>query len=244
MNFGEEKVKELSVFLPAYNEEDNIESTIRAVHKTLKIIAEKFEIIVINDGSFDRTLEILEKLEKEFKELLIINHEQNKGYGASLISGFYNSKYEWIAFMDSDGQFDFSEITNLIKKQKETNTDLVIGQYIHRKVSKSRKLNTILWQFFIRMMFGLKVKDIDCGLKLIRKKVIEEIPKLKSQRGAFISTEFLVKAKAKKFKIAEIPVNHFERKKGKATGGDLKVIINSFKDLFKLKKELNKNGEI
>jgi glycosyltransferase involved in cell wall biosynthesis len=242
MDFSEVKIKELSVFLPAYNEEKNIKKTIANVYETLPSLAKNFEVIVINDGSSDRTLEILKEL--KLKNLSIINHIKNQGYGAGVISGLYNSKYELIFFMDSDGQFNFSEITSMIKRQKETNADLVIGQYINRKVSKARKLNTFLWQLVIRIMFNLKVKHIDCGFKLIRKKVIDEIPKLESQRGAFISTEFLVKAKSKKFKIVEIPVHHFERKEGVATGNNFKVIINSFRDLFKLRKELNKNGRI
>ena len=87
-------------------------------------------------------------------------------------------------------------------------------------------------------MFGLNVKDVDCGFKLIRKKVIDSIPKLESQRGAFISTEFLAKAKLEKFKIIEIPVHHYNREEGAPTGANFKVILNSFNDLFKLRKKL------
>lgn len=226
------KIKELSVFFPAYNEEDNIENTVLTANGILKEIAEEYEIIIVDDGSIDKTNEIIKKLAHDNDKIKIIEHKINRGYGASVISGFYNCKYEWIAFTDSDGQFDFSEITNLISRQKDTNADLVIGSYINRKVSKMRKFNTWTWQFIVNMLFGLKVKDIDCGFKLIRKKVIDEISKLESQRGAFISTEFLVKSKRKGFKIEEIPVNHYPRVEGAPTGADFKVILSSFKDLF------------
>jgi len=234
------KIDEISVFLPAYNEEKNIKQTVNLVHNVVKNVSKKFEIIIINDGSKDKTGEIAKELSLQNKTIRVITHEKNKGYGGSLISGFYNSRYKWISFIDSDGQFDFSEINKLIEEQKKTNADLVIGSYSKRKVSCLRRINTFIWQMLIRTMFNLKVKDIDCGFKLIKKDVIEKIPKLESQRGAFISTEFLVKSKLAGFKIAEVPVSHFERKDGKATGANLNVIINSFKDLFVLKKKLRR----
>lgn len=234
-------IKEISVFFPAYNEEENIGKTVVSARKKLKQIAKEFEIIIIDDGSTDKTDEIIKKLSLTDERIKIVRHKQNKGYGASLISGFYNSKYEWIAFMDSDGQFDFLEIERFIQIQKKTNADIVAGFYIKRKVSFLRKLNTYLWQRLIRLLFKLNIKDIDCGFKLVKKEVINKIKPLKSQRGAFISTELLVKAKSKGFKIVEIPVHHFPREEGTPTGSNLRVILNSFKDLFKLRKELNEN---
>lgn len=233
------KIKGISVFFPAYNEEKNISKTVVAAQNVLNEIAEKYEILVINDGSKDKTSQIVKNLIKKNKKIKLIQHKQNKGYGSALISGLYAAKYDWIVFTDSDGQFDFSEIVNFISMQEKTNSDLVIGFYKKRKVSFFRKANTLLWQLFVRILFGLKVKSIDCGFKMINKKVIEKIPKLESERGAFISTEFLVKAIKKGFKISEIPVTHFPRKEGEATGANMNVIINSFKDAFRLKKKLN-----
>lgn len=167
----------------------------------------------------------------------VITHNPNRGYGAALKSGFYSSKYPWIAFIDSDGQFDFSEISRFIQTQKETNADLVIGYYLKRSVSFRRKLNTFLWQTVVRLIFNLNVRDIDCGFKLIRKEVIEKIPKLESERGAFISSEFLIKVKKSGFRIVEIGVHHFPAKR-EGTGAKLNVIIKSFVDLFRLWKKL------
>ena len=229
-------INEISVFFPAYNEESNIKKVVLLTQSILENIAKKYEIIIIDDGSKDKTSEEVNKIKNN--KIRLIKHDKNKGYGAALASGFYNSKYELIAFTDADGQFDFSEIKNFVSKQKETNADLVIGYYIKRRVSFIRKLNTLLWQLIVRILFSLKVKDIDCGFKLIKKSVIEKIPKLESQRGAFISTEFLVKAKLTGFKIIEIPVHHYPREQGNPTGANLNVIINSFVDLFKLRKKL------
>lgn len=231
-------IDRLSVFFPAYNEEEIIEKTVKNAVSILEKTAETWEVLIVNDGSTDKTLEVSEKLAKKDKRIRVINHKINRGYGASFKSGFYSAKYPWIAFTDSDGQFDFSEIKDFIEKQKETKADLVIGYYKDRKVSLLKKVTSKMWEYLIFIMFGLFVHDVDCGFKLVSKKVIDKIPKLESERGAFISSEFLIKAKKKGFSIIEIPVTHKPRVAGKGTGRDLRVIIKSFSDLFKLWKKL------
>ncbi len=231
-----ERIKEISAFFPAYNEEGNIENTVLKANKVLEKMADKYEIIVVDDGSKDKTREIVRELSSKNNKIRLITHKKNSGYGSAVRSGFKNCKYEWIVFTASDGQFDFSELPNFISTQRKTGADLVIGYYRKRRVPFARKLNSAAWQFLIRVLLGLKVKDIDCGFKLIRKKVIDSMP-LTSERGAFISTEFLVKAKQNNFKMVEIPITHYPRKEGQATGADFKVIINSFKDLYQLKKK-------
>lgn len=231
------KVDSLSVFLPAFNEERDIERTVLSVKDTLFKIAGKWELIVVNDGSKDKTRKIVEDLIDKDPRIKIINHNSNRGYGASLRSGFYSARYPWIAFMDSDGQFDFSEITAFIEKQKETGADLVVGYYKKRKVSFFKKITSKTWELLVFILFGLKVRDVDCGFKLVSKKVIEKIPKLESERGAFISSEFLIKAKKAGFKIVEIPVTHYPATRV-GTGRKLNVIIQSFVDLIKLWKKL------
>ncbi|KKU70405.1 MAG: Glycosyl transferase family 2, partial [Candidatus Woesebacteria bacterium GW2011_GWD1_47_21] len=132
----------------------------------------------------------------------------------------------------------FSEISNFIRKQRETGADLVIGYYKKRRVSFFKILTSRLWELVVFLLFGLKTRDIDCGFKLVSRKVIEKIPKLESERGAFISSEFLIKARKSGFKIIEIPVTHYPRTKGAGTGRKLNVIIKSFVDLLKLWKKL------
>lgn len=233
------RIEELSVFFPAYNEEGNLEDTIIKAKKVLEKVADKWEIIIVDDGSSDSTPEIADSLARLDKNIRVIHHNPNRGYGGAFKSGLYAAKYDWISFTDSDGQFDFSEITNFIDTQRETNADAVIGYYKKRRVSKSKIITSKLWEYLVFFMFGLKVTDIDCGFKLISKKIPDTIAKLESERGAFISSEFLIKAKKKGYKIVEIPVTHYPRTKGQGTGRDLKVIIKSFDDLWKLWKKLN-----
>lgn len=227
--------KELSLFLPCYNEEANLESTVDKTLPILTKVADKWELIIVNDGSKDKTGEIALKIKKKYpKNINIITHSPNRGYGASFKSGFYNAKYDWITFIDADGQFDFNDIYNLASVQAETNADIVIGYYLGRKVPFYRIWGSKLWQLGPLLLFGLNVRDIDCGFKLVKKKVIDTIPRLEAERGPFISSEFLIKAKKAGFKIVETGVHHHPRTEGEATGAKLNVVIAGYKDLFKL----------
>ena len=234
------QIEELSVFFPCYNEEKNIKNTVSKAITVLNKVAKKWEIILINDGSKDNTGKILDQIKSANpNHIKIITHNPNRGYGAALKSGLYNSQYQWIAFTDSDGQFDFGEITKFIDKQKETKSDIVIGYYLSRQVSKATIFTSKIWEIIVFVLFGLKVTDIDCGFKLLNKKVVEKIPKLEAERGAFISSEFLIKSKKAGFKITELGVHHYPRVEGQATGRNLKVIIKSFTDLFSLWYKIN-----
>lgn len=233
------KVKELSVFFPAYNEEANIKATLAKALKILPTVARKWEIIVVNDGSKDKTGQIVEGLMRKEKRIRMITHRPNRGYGGAFKSGLYNSKYELIAFTDADGQFDFSEISRFLETKRKTKANLVIGYYLKRQVPFYRILGTkVLWEPLVWLFFGLKVRDIDCGFKLIDKKVADKIRDLEAERGPFINSEFLIKAKKNGFKIVEIGVHHYPRKEGAATGASLKVILSGFSDLIRLKRKI------
>lgn len=232
-------VDKISVFLPAYNEEKMLAVTTQKVDSVLKKIAGDYEIIIVNDGSKDKTGEIADKLASQNKKIRVIHHHPNRGYGAAVKSGTYAAHYSWIVLFDADGQFDFTEITKFFKRQRETNTDIIWGYVLERKVPFARKINTFLWRTVVSLIFGLKVRWIDCGFRLFRKEVVDKISKLESERGAFISSEFLIKAKKSGFKIAEVKVRHYPDIAGGSTGADLKVIIKSFADLFRLWRKLN-----
>lgn len=230
------KIDEISVFFPFYNEEANIKNTINVAQKTLNKVAGKWEIIAVNDGSTDSTLKIANELAKKDSRIRVVNHKVNKGYGEALKSGFYNSKYAWIATTDGDGQFDFSEITKLWEKTDKA--QVVIGYRIDRKDPFIRKFFGWGWTLLANIILRINVRDVDCAFKLVKKEVIEKIPRLESERGGMISPELLAKARKEGFKIAQVGVHHYPRIKGHQTGADLKVIVKSFADLLKLWKKL------
>lgn len=235
------KISSLSVFFPAFNEESNITQTIEEAQSVLADLDIKpYEVIIVNDGSKDQTQEIAEGLAKKDPRIKVINHLTNLGYGEALKTGFYNSKYEWIVFTDSDGQFDFQEITRLIEKTDQA--DMVVGYRVNRQDHLMRIFNGKGWTFLANLLFGIGVRDVDCAFKLLKREIIEKIPKLESERGAMISPELLAKTKQAGFTIEQVPVSHHPRRSGKATGANLKVIVSSFVDMFKMWLKLRWSG--
>src|SRR4030042_2141315 len=227
-------IKELSVFFPTYNEEKNIEKVVLDAKVVLERIAEKWEIIVVEDGSKDKTPQVADKIAKKYKRIKVAQHKPNRGYCGALKTGFSSAKYEWVAFTDSDGQFDFSEITNFIKKQKETNADLICGIRTNRADPFILKLYTFVWSRLLpRILFGLKVSDYSCGYKLIRKMIYKSVQPLMGQEKV-TQIEMLTKAQRKGYKFAEVNVSHYPRKFGHQTGADVDVIMKSIQNLLKL----------
>lgn len=228
-------IESLSVFFPTYNEETNIESTVGKAKKVLDKVASKWEILIINDGSTDRTAEIAERLHGQDKRIRVITHSLNRGYGGALKSGFKFSKYQWIAFTDSDGQFDFGEVTKFIAKKDEA--DLILGFRKNRADSFIRKVFTFGWSALARILLGLSVKDYSCGFKMIKKEVYDKVLPLVGEEKV-TQIEMFVKAKRLGFSFVEVGVNHYPRAGGKQTGANLEVVIKSVVDLLKLWQKL------
>lgn len=225
-------MKSLSVFFPFINEEGNVEATTAKAIEVLKRLKIEYEIILVNDGSTDKTAEVIERLAKENSRIKAIHHPKNLGYGEALKSGFYNAKYDTIVYTDGDGQFDFAEVTKFIEEIEKH--DLLIGYRIKRQDPLFRILFKKGWSLSLFTMFGLTLKDVDCGFKMIKRSVLEKIPHLESQRGAMINAELAIKAKKYGFKVGQVGVNHYPRLSGKPTGASLNVIIRSYLDLMRL----------
>jgi len=226
----------LSVFFPFYNEELNIERVVTNASEILEKIESDYEIIVVNDGSRDKTEEIANSLSEKNKKVRVISHHPNRGYGGALKSGFYGATGDYIFFSDGDGQFDFSQFQVFWDRRKEA--DLILGYRTNRMETDGwkRVLNAKLWNVLNRAMFNLRIRDIDCAFKLINKKVIDAIPKMQSE-GAMVSAELLIKAKDAGFTFLELPVIHLvsPEKLGGSTGAKPKVIIRAFKALFRVR---------
>ncbi len=227
------KLPELSIFFPFWNEEENITTVVENALKIAPTIAAKFEILVIDDGSSDKTLEKANQLAEKYKTVRVVAHKINRGYGAALRSGFENAKYEYIVFTDGDLQFDFSEVTRFVEKIDKA--DLVIGFRTKRRDKKLFKrlllMNMLkIWDF---ILFRFSVKDIDCGFKMFKAKSLSQIEPFHSE-GAMITTEILAKATKKKLKIVQVGVTHYPREHGEQTGANAFVIIRAVLESFSL----------
>ena len=228
-------ISELSVFFPAYNEEGNIKSTVLKAKKTLEAVASSWEIIIVDDGSSDGTDKVADTLCRQDKRIKVIHHKPNRGYGGALKSGFLKAKYEWVAFTDSDGQFDFGEIKKFIAEKDSA--DLILGYRLNRADSLARKVFTFGWSAFARILLGLKVKDYSCGFKMIKKSAYNKLLPLVGEEKV-TQIEMIVKASRLGLKIREVGVNHYPRTSGKQTGASLKVVAKSIADIVKLWRKL------
>jgi len=225
----------ISVVFPAFNEESNIKTLIDQTIQTLSELTDKWEIIVVDDGSSDRTSEIVKEYENS--NIYVIRHPSNKGYGAALKSGIVSARNDLIFFSDSDLQFDIKELGKLL--QWLNGYDIVIGYRIKRQDPFHRRLNAFGWNTLVRLMFGLKVKDINCAFKIFRRRVFDKI-KIDAV-GAMVNTDILSQAVKYGFRIKEVPVTHYPRLRGKQTGANIKVIVKAFKELLRLRNKLKIN---
>ncbi len=226
----------ITFFFPCYNEEQNIERVTKEALSVAGRISNDYEIIIVNDGSRDRTSEVAERLAIEHPQVRVVHHEVNKGYGAALQSGFKNATKELVFYTDGDGQFKIEEITKLLPYIEKY--DIVSGYRIKRSDPFIRKVNAFLWGALVNILFKLGVSDVDSAFKLYRRKIFDDIT-LTSQ-GALIDTEILAKAKEKGYTIKEIGVSHYPRLAGVQTGAKLSVIFKAFVELFKLKSSFSK----
>jgi len=227
-------VKSLSVFFPCFNEQDNVERVIKSAVDVLSPLKIDFEIIIVNDGSKDKTGEIADGIAAENKNIKVVHHNINRGYGAALQSGFKAATKEYVFYTDGDGQFDIKELPLLFKYMDDY--DIVTGYRIERQDNLIRKINAFCWTTMVNLLFGMKIKDMDCAFKLYRRSVFDNI-KLEST-GALINTEIFARAKNKGYKIFQIGVHHYPRTAGVQTGAKLTVILRAFKELFALYKQI------
>jgi len=229
------EVRELSVVLPAYNEEANIERVVRDVVAYLDSKSSDYEVLVTNDGSKDRTGEILERLGKEMLRVRPLHHPQNRGYGAALRTGFDAATKKYVFYMDGDGQFDIKELDLLLPLAGEDH--IVTGYRITRQDPFMRRLNAKLFGgWLVRIMLNVYVTDLNCAFKLIPKKVLDSIT-LEST-GALINAELYGRAVRRGFGIREVGVHHYPRTAGVQTGAHLSVIFRAFYDLFRLRQKI------
>lgn len=229
-----EPVKSLSVFFPCYNEQDNIERVVKAAVDVLTTLKTDYEIIIVDDGSKDRTGQIADKLASENKNVKVVHHRPNLGYGAALQSGFKAATKEYVFYTDGDGQFDIKELPMLFKYMADY--DIVSCFRIKRQDNLIRKINALCWTTLVNLLFGMRIKDMDCAFKLYKRRIFDDI-KMKSG-GALINTEILARAKRKGYKIFQVGVHHYPRTAGKQTGANLKVILRAFEELFALYKQI------
>ena len=217
----------LSLCFPCYNEQDVIGEVLAGACAVLPEFVEEFEIIVVDDGSADETSSVVERFAMRDDRVRLVRHEKNRGYGAAVATALRAAHGEWICFTDGDGQFNMLDLPQLLVHAEKS--DVVVGYRHSRADNGIRKFNSNSWKWLIRCLMGLRVRDLDCAFKLFPRWVVDCLQL--NAEGACISAEILTQCTRGGLAITEVPVNHFPRSAGKATGANLGVVLKAFREL-------------
>jgi glycosyltransferase involved in cell wall biosynthesis len=225
----------LSVFFPAYNDGGTIASMVVGALLAARRLTPDHEVIVVNDGSRDVTPQLLDELARAYPEVRIVHHEGNRGYGGALRSGFAAATKEYVFYTDGDAQYDPAEMVLLWERMGE-GVDLVNGY----KISRSDPLHRIVigraYHYAVKLLFGLRVRDVDCDFRLMRRSIFDRVRLTKN--SGVICLEMMKKIQDAGFRIAEVPVHHYHRAYGKSQFFNFRRIARTAADVMKLWLEL------
>lgn len=222
-------LKSLSLVIPAYNDETTVGRLVMDANRLLGEICQDYEIVVINDGSRDQTLSVLQSLSKDVRRLRVISYEHNRGYGETIKELYLAGRKDLIFSLPGDYQYAPKELLKMADGLVDH--DFVIGLRAKRNDPPRRKVQSLIYNALLRIVHGNKHKDVN-SIKLFRRKVLQKV-ELKS-RTAFVDAELVIRASRAGFKIVEIPIEHLPRLSQGASGGKLSVILETFADLFKM----------
>jgi glycosyltransferase involved in cell wall biosynthesis len=235
---GPARVAELSFFFPAHNEEANLEALVDEALAALPALAERFEIIAVDDGSRDRTPAIADGLAASHPDVVrAVHHPTNLGYGAALRSGFQTARFGLVAFIDGDRQFRVADLGRLTERLAAADApDAVVGYRLNRADPLIRRWYARMYRLSNRVFFGVRVRDIDCACKLFRREAL--VPIRISSGGAFFTAELLIKLRFEGRKLAEVGVPHYPRTAGSQTGARPRVVLRAVRDFWSLRLRL------
>jgi glycosyltransferase involved in cell wall biosynthesis len=224
----------ISVFFPCYNEQDNINRVVEQALTALEKLNADFEVIIVNDGSSDGTAQIADEIAGQKDRVRVVHHRTNLGYGAALQSGFKAATKELVFYTDGDGQFDINEMPPLLRLMEQY--DIVSCYRLNRQDNLIRKINGWCWTKLVCLLFGMKIRDIDCAFKLYKREIFDNIKLIST--GALIDAEILARAVRKGYRVTQQGIHHYPRTAGAQTGANLRVILRAFKELLKLRSQI------
>jgi glycosyltransferase involved in cell wall biosynthesis len=218
----------ISVFLPAFNEEENIEQAVMDSVNILKEISDDWEVIVVNDASLDRTAEIADRLARDIPNVKVIHHQKNTRLGGALRSGFTNATKDLVFYTDADNPIDMRDLAQAVPLM--ANADFVTGYRLNREEPLKRKVYSRCYNWLIRLLFGLKVRDVNFSFKLVKREVLKKA-RLRSM-GSFIDAELLIEARKYGFRIKELGIKYYPRTRGESTLATPGVIFTILNELW------------
>lgn len=218
----------ISVIIPAYNEQENLKKAVSLTVSVLEDLGRDYEIIIVNDGSTDRTRDIAEALASENRGVRAV-HQENKGFGGAVLTGLGEARHQLITYNSADGQFDIGELDRLL--QAMDGSEVVLGYRTSRSdYSPYRKMNSMAYMVLLRLLFGLKFRDVN-WIHLYRREIFDRVKV--TSTGVFFCAEVVIKAARAGMKIAEVETSYYPRVGGVARGGKLPVVAKTFADLLR-----------
>jgi glycosyltransferase involved in cell wall biosynthesis len=225
----------ISFVLPAYNEEANVAEAITRARAVGRRLCAEYEIVVVDDGSADATAERVTTAGAGHGDVVLLRHPRNRGYGEALRTGFNAAHHDLVFFTDSDNQFDLNELELFLPWIDRA--DVVAGYRINRQDRFTRRMIGRSWNYLVRALFYVPVRDIDCAFKLFRRSVFEDIDL--ASVGAMVNTELMVKLGRSGAGVVEIGVTHYPRTAGTARGASVKVVAKAMTELVRMYRQLD-----
>ena len=225
----------LSIFFPAYNDAGTIASLALVAHMAAREVVDDYEVIVVDDGSPDHTGALLDEMAAHFPWLKVVHHEKNRGYGGALRTGFATASKELVFYTDGDAQYDPREMKTLLAAFSD-DVDFVNGYKISRHDPYHRVVIGRAYHWFVKLAFGLRLRDVDCDFRLMRRSVFDKVRLTRS--SGVICVELMKKVQDHGYRLAEVPVHHFHRSYGKSQFFNFPRVARTLLDLSKLWFEL------
>lgn len=221
------KAKWLTISIPAYNDNKSIVKLISECHSVCNALNIDFDIVIINDGSSDNTLEVITELARRYSNITIFNHKKNLGFGATLKEVFTIPKTDWVLFLPGDNQFSASNLYTFLKYKDDY--DFILGKRKIRKDNLIRILYAGIYNHLVSILSGYYVEDVN-GIVFYKTSLLSKIKF--SSKTSFVHAEFFIEAKENGYGVIEIPIEHKEREFGQGSGGKWSVIVPIVIELF------------
>jgi glycosyltransferase involved in cell wall biosynthesis len=233
----EAKPRSVSLVFPMFNEEAGAARAVRAGREALQGATSDWEILVVDDGSTDRTASIVVDLAREDPRVRLLRNETNQGLGGALRTGYGEATKELVLYTDADLPFDLKELPRAMRLLEEQGAEVLAGYRFDRtSEGLKRTVLTVVYTLLIRLVFRLRVRDVNFAFKLFRRTLLERIA-LKSS-GSFIDAEFLLRARRAGARIVHIGVDYFPRTEGRSTLASPRVILGILFDMLRFFREL------
>jgi glycosyltransferase involved in cell wall biosynthesis len=228
------RLASLSAFVPVHDEEASVVAVVEALVAVLPALAERWEVVVVDDGSRDATGRLVDGLAARDAHIRVVRHPRNRGYGAAVRSGLVACRHDVLFLIDGDGQLDPAELGRVLPLLADA--DAVVGRRVRRADPFLRRVAGAAWNVVVRFALGLRLRDVNCAFKLVRRSALAGVDL--TADGACISAELLGGIAARGGRIVEVPVGHFPRRAGRASGGSARVVARAWPELVRIRRRV------